>query len=181
MDSTSATRRRINAIHSHLVTSSRFSPLLLSSNPTAGDSVSMVLQEDCVAELNNYIDPLYRVHTAFCFRSNATSGSNQPALPLVITNPECIDFVLIRGLLPKSRFRFKFGTMQAVTVIYYITQYSGVRKLETVTVAEVNAYVLNSPLRRFTDLKGQPVRKTNKKGLKSLVFFMKHCHETTLS
>ncbi|WZZ13123.1 hypothetical protein YC2023_106212 [Brassica napus] len=69
----------------------------------------MVLREDCVAELNNYIDPLYR---------------------------------------------FKFGTMQAVTVIYYITQYSGVRKLETVTVAEVNAYVLNSPLRRFTDLKG---------------------------
>ncbi|KAL0787431.1 hypothetical protein Bca101_003677 [Brassica carinata] len=37
MDSTSAARRRINAIHSHLVTSSRSSPLLLSSNPTAGE------------------------------------------------------------------------------------------------------------------------------------------------
>uniref|UniRef100_M4CAE8 Long-chain-fatty-acid--CoA ligase n=1 Tax=Brassica campestris TaxID=3711 RepID=M4CAE8_BRACM len=37
MDSTTAARRRINAIHSHLVTSSRSSPLLLSSNPTAGE------------------------------------------------------------------------------------------------------------------------------------------------
>ncbi|CAN6971693.1 unnamed protein product [Brassica rapa subsp. trilocularis] len=100
------------------------------------------------------------------------------------TAAECIDFVLIRGLLPKSRFRYDILSSRSFYVfllIYYITQYSGVRKLETVTVAEVNAYVLNSPLRRFTDLKGQPVRKTNKKGLKSLVFFMKHCHETTLS
>uniref|UniRef100_M4DW99 Long-chain-fatty-acid--CoA ligase n=1 Tax=Brassica campestris TaxID=3711 RepID=M4DW99_BRACM len=36
MDSSSAARRRINSIHSHLVTSSRSSPLLR-SNPTAGE------------------------------------------------------------------------------------------------------------------------------------------------
>ncbi|CAF2321005.1 unnamed protein product [Brassica napus] len=73
------------------------------------------------------------------------------------TAAECIDFVLIRGLLPKSRFRYDILSSRSFYVfllIYYITQYSGVRKLETVTVAEVNAYVLNSPLRRFTDLKG---------------------------
>ena len=36
MDSSSSARRRINAIHSHLVTSSRSSPLIR-SNPTAGE------------------------------------------------------------------------------------------------------------------------------------------------
>ncbi|KAH0909961.1 hypothetical protein HID58_033282 [Brassica napus] len=112
----------------------------------------MVLQEDCVAELNNYIDPLYRMTQGS--HSLLFQEQRHKWFQPTCTAAECIDFVLIRGLLPKSRFRFKFGTMQAVTVIYYITQYSGVRKLETVTVAEVNAYVLNSPLRRFTDLKG---------------------------
>ncbi|KAH0885277.1 hypothetical protein HID58_061373, partial [Brassica napus] len=52
--------------------------------------------------------------------------------------------------------------MHAGTVNDNITQYIGVRKLETVTVAEL-------------------VRKPNKKGPKSLVSFMEHCHETTLS
>ncbi|KAG5393657.1 hypothetical protein IGI04_023620 [Brassica rapa subsp. trilocularis] len=170
----------------------------------------MVLREDCVAELNNYIDPLYRsgfvgshvfkqenldrklltcilevdagprVHTALCFRGKATSGSNQPALPLVITNPECVDFGLIRGLRPKSHFgmiffhleafMFKFGTMHAGTVTYNITQYSGVRKLETVTVTEVNAYVLNSPLRRFTDSKGSAGQETQQERPEELSF-----------
>ncbi|CDY58192.1 BnaC03g76320D [Brassica napus] len=85
----------------------------------------MVLREDCVAELNNYIDPLYR---------------------------------------------FKFGTMHAGTVTYNITQYSGVRKLETVTVAEVNAYVLNSPLRRFTDPKGSAGQETQQERPEELSF-----------
>ncbi|KAF3549097.1 hypothetical protein DY000_02009183 [Brassica cretica] len=153
----------------------------------------MVLREDCVAELNNYIDPLYRSgfvgsHVfkqenldgklltcilevdALCFRGKATSGSNQPGLPLVITNPECVDFGLIRGLRPKSHFGFKFGTMHAGTVTYSITQYSGVRKLETVTVAEVNAYVLNSPLRRFTDPKGSAGQETQQERPEELSF-----------
>ncbi|CAF2087045.1 BnaA06g20700D [Brassica napus] len=85
----------------------------------------MVLREDCVAEFNNYIDPLYR---------------------------------------------FKFGTMHAGTVTYNITQYSGVRKLETVTVTEVNAYVLNSPLRRFTDSKGSAGQETQQERPEELSF-----------
>ncbi|CAN7023015.1 unnamed protein product [Brassica rapa subsp. trilocularis] len=65
---------------------------------------------------------------------------------------------------------FKFGTMHAGTVTYNITQYSGVRKLETVTVTEVNAYVLNSPLRRFTDSKGSAGQETQQERPEELSF-----------
>ncbi|KAL0644483.1 hypothetical protein Bca4012_042773 [Brassica carinata] len=84
------------------------------------------------------------------------------------TAAECVNFGLIRGLRPKSHFGFKFGTMHAVT--YNITQYSGVRKMETVTVAEVNAYVLNSPLRRFTDPKGSAGQETQQERPEELSF-----------
>ncbi|CAN6905852.1 unnamed protein product [Brassica oleracea] len=65
---------------------------------------------------------------------------------------------------------FKFGTIHAGTVTYNITQYNDVRKLETVTVAEVNAYVLNSPLRRFTDPKGSAGQKTQQERPEELSF-----------
>ncbi|KAL0679087.1 hypothetical protein Bca4012_007068 [Brassica carinata] len=57
-----------------------------------------------------------------------------------------------------------------LAVTYNITQYSGVRKLETVTVAEVNAYVLNSPLRRFTDPKGSAGQETQQERPEELSF-----------
>ncbi|KAG2276958.1 hypothetical protein HID58_086069 [Brassica napus] len=86
------------------------------------------------------------------------------------TAAECVNFGLIRGLRPKSHFGFKFGTMHAGIVTYNITQYSGVRKMETVTVAEVNAYVLNSPLRRFTDPKGSAGQETQQERPEELSF-----------
>ncbi|KAF2583024.1 hypothetical protein F2Q68_00005971 [Brassica cretica] len=124
----------------------------------------MVLREDCVAELNNYIDPLYRSgfvgsHVfkqenldgklltcilevdALCFRGKATSGSNQPGLPLVITNPECVDFGLIRGLRPKSHFGFKFGTMHAGTDF---GRYNVVDELEILKRSTMNPLVLGA-------------------------------------
>ncbi|KAF2593977.1 hypothetical protein F2Q70_00043473 [Brassica cretica] len=116
----------------------------------------MVLREDCVAELNNYIDPLYRFVGSHVFKQENLDGKLLTCILEVdgFTQPS------VSGARPQvvptnlhCRW-FKFGTMHAGTVTYNITQYSGVRKLETVTVAEVNAYVLNSPLRRFTDPKG---------------------------
>ncbi|CAN7027748.1 unnamed protein product [Brassica oleracea var. botrytis] len=65
---------------------------------------------------------------------------------------------------------YLFGTMHAGIVTYNITQYSGVRKMETVTVAEVNAYVLNSPLRRFTDPKGSAGQETQQERPEELSF-----------
>ncbi|KAF3507689.1 hypothetical protein F2Q69_00008646 [Brassica cretica] len=134
----------------------------------------MVLREDCVAELNNYIDPLYRsgfvgshvfkqenldgkLLTCILEVDGFTQPSVSEARPQVVpTNLDC-------------RW-FKFGTMHAGTVTYNITQYSGVRKLETVTVAEVNAYVLNSPLRRFTDPKGSAGQETQQERPEELSF-----------
>ncbi|KAL0748301.1 hypothetical protein Bca101_030303 [Brassica carinata] len=89
------------------------------------------------------------------------------------TAAECVNFGLIRGLRPKSHFGYDILSSRRFYVFlltYNITQYSGVRKMETVTVAEVNAYVLNSPLRRFTDPKGSAGQETQQERPEELSF-----------